>query len=624
MKISDKVYKNPFGKMREEFIFEIIKSIDLLYHLKYTNLELFQSITIPKSEYGDIASSISFRISKEVKETPSEVAEKIAKAMQPIDGFANFMSMSGYINAFFNINYYSDIVINSVNAEKENYGKNDLGNEIKVIIEFMSVNPNKPLHIGHLRNALIGDSIARIMEFSSYNVERINYIDDLGLQCAESLWGYMNISNNADKKFDLWLGEQYVKVNERMEDPKVKKDIENLLIMIENSNSDEAKLNREVIEKCVIAQYETAHNYRIIHDLLVWESDMVREKIVERALEMGKLAGILSVEKEGKYKGCLIFDTTGIDGVDNEEPKKVLLRSNGTATYIAKDYAFHLWKLGILENLFLYNLFKGYVQESRELYTTSAHGSKMEFGDADVALNVIGSAQKLQQNILMALISSTPSTKKKKIMHISYGEVGIEGGTLSGRKGGWIGKDSNYTADDLMKQAANKAAEIFGNKQDVKEIEKEVALGAIRFEFLKFAPEKTITFSWGKALSFNGDSGPYCMYTHARASKILMKEAPQQITDKDISNITRGADFEVLRIIGLAPEYVEKACRENRVNVITEYLIELSYSFSKFYENMPILSGGEAKNARLAITSAAKQTIANMLGLLGISAPDNM
>lgn len=610
--------------MRERFVETLILTVKSAYGVECAKEELLQSITIPKIEYGDICSSIAFKIAKTAKESPDRIAQKIVSAMQKPDGFSQFTNLAGYINGFFDSTGYSKSVIEAVDSEKGMYGSGEAGKGIRVIIEFGSVNPNKPWHIGHLRNELLGDCISNIMEFCSYSVQRIDYIDDLGLQCAESLWGYMNISSKPDKKMDFWLGEQYVEVNKRIEDPKVKEEVDKLLVKMEDSSTDEAKRNRKLTEQCVAAQYETAGNYGVVHDLLVWESDIVREKFVEHAIDSAKNQKILKEESEGKYKGCLVFDMTGVEGADPEDPKKVLVRSNGAATYIAKDYAFHLWKLGMINNTFRYAEFEGYEQGGRRLFTTSSSGDSMPFGGADASIDVIGSAQKLQQMILRTIIDSTPGHKPNSIMHISYGEVGVEGGSLSGRRGGWIGKEVSYTADDLLKETKAKVEEILKGKEIGEDVSTQVALGAIKFEFLKFAPERKITFSWQKALDFTGDSGPYCMYTHARASKILMKETPKKVDDRGLKGIERDRDFEVLRIVGLAPEYVEKACREYRPNVLAGYLLDLCSAYSKFYEKMPVLTGGEAKNVRLAITSAARQTIANMLSLMGMNALESM
>ncbi len=269
--------------------------------------------------------------------------------------------------------------------------------------------------------------------------------------------------------------------------------------------------------------------------------------------------------------------------------------------------------------------------ENHALYTTSSRGKSMDFGGADIVVNVIGSAQRLQQLILKALVSevSAPDVKKE-IIHLSYGEVGIVGGTLSGRTGGWIGERVNYTADDLLSEMKAKALVLIEQKdremslEEKEKISTEIALSAIRFEFLRQAPEKRIEFSWEKALNFSGNSGPYCMYMYARAAKILGKEIAQQVSDGDLNLITRDQGFELIKMISYAHYNIEKSCREYRPNTLVEYMLALSSSFSKFYESSPILKGGDAKNARLAITGAAKQTLSNLLMIMGIAALESI
>ncbi|MGC8710681.1 MAG: arginine--tRNA ligase [Candidatus Micrarchaeia archaeon] len=627
------------NQMLEDEFFKIVsEAAKNAYNIAIKKEDFHVSISTPKAEFGDISSSISFRIAKELKQQPHAVAIKILEKSSLSNAMIKELKESaGYINAFIDEKKYAEAVLGNALELGSAYGSSEIGKGKKVIVEYPSVNPNKPWHIGHLKNALLGDAVANIMSFCSYDVEREDYIDDLGLQVAESLWGYINIKDKPDKKFDQWLGEKYVEVNKAMEKQDIKEEINGLLKKMEDPNTLESKTSREFAEKCVAAQYETAFNYRIYHDILIWESNIVAARLLNDALHLIKEKNIIEQPNEGKYSGCLVINLDKAKGIlkgfeNLEENTKVLVRSNGTATYVAKDLAFHMWKFGIIEGKFKYSKFM--VQPNgKDLYTTSYSGEENGFGNADIVVNVIGSAQQYPQLVLKSLIMlSGYAEKAENLVHLSYGEVELEEGSLHGRSGGWIGSGKNYTADDLLKETEQSALQLIKDTDkavDKPAVAHDVALGAIKFEFLRSAPEKKTIFSWDKALNFEGNSGPYCMYMFARASKIIEKASGKDATaqvplaneafsrDIDYSKLTRGIDFELLKLVGKAQESVEKACREFRPNVISDYLLELSVVFSRFYETMPVLKG-DAISLRLAITKAAMQTIGNMLLLLGI------
>ncbi len=599
------------------------------------NVEIANSITVPKPEHGDFSSSICFSLAKLVKNSPMKIAEEMAgkfnQGLEPEGVIQKVANASGYVNIWLNESKYGRFIIDNVLKEGNSYGKSASGRKKRMIVEFPSVNPNKPLHIGHLRNALLGDSLSNILEANSFSVEREDYIDDLGLQMAEMLWGKKHLGAAGDKKYDQFLGEQYVLINKEMQEKHAEEEVNSILKKMEEIGSNEQKEERGIAERGVKGQYETAFSYGIYHDVMVWESDIVRNQLLARAMEILAQKNITKVPKEGKYAGCVVVETKAKHTREGEESVKVLIRSNGVATYVAKDIAFHMWKLGMIESTFKYSQFM-MQPNGKPVYSSSEKGQAMEFGDADMALNVIGSAQQYPQNVLKEVFETIGG--KSRIVHVSYGEVSVKGGTLSGREGGWMGEERSYTADDLLRQMNNRTLEIvrgsekIADKKNEKEIARKIALSAIKFEFLRIDPDKKVVFEWEKALDLNSNSGPYCMYMYARASRILeraglngkkIKPAPG-----DYEKITRGQDFELIKYIGQMQETIEKAGREYRPNVIAEYLMEISLLFSRFYESMPVLKGEEAKNVRLAIVMAARQAIFNMLGLLNIQTVESM
>lgn len=584
--------------------------------------------------FGDISSSVSFRLAKLHNKNPDAIANSIKEKIGKIDFVKEISVEKGFINFHLDRQAFTALLL--VSTEKHQTKDALEKKPEKVIIEYISVNPNKPWHIGHLRNALLGDSISNFFSYLGYSVERENYIDDLGLQMAESLYWYLNKDNKPDKKFDQWLGEQYVKVNEHLNEEEVKIGVSKILSLMNQHGTYEAKILRDLVTACIMAQYETAFSYRIYQDLLVWESDIVREKLLERAMEILHNYGFVKKPKDGDYANCTIIDLASIKELPAEfkglkENAKVLIRSDGTPTYIAKDIAFHMWKFGIIENNFKYSKFTEQ-PNAQSLYTTSQDGKKMDFANAQIAINIIDSRQSHPQSMIKLIFAAMgKSDLSNNMKHLAYGEVELESGSLSGRKGTWFG----YSADDLLRETQQKAGGMINSRLNLEKTEQEkiagsVALGAIKFEFLRMGPEKKIIFSWDKALNFEGNSGPYAQYMHARATRIIedFGNAADKSTTPNISELPEISDAEFTLVKLLSKEYntIEKAAMELRPNVVTEYINELAYAFASFYEQSPILKAKseQQKNFRIRLTISFRTTMKRMLSLIGIEALERM
>ncbi len=618
---------------KEEFENLILHSIKK----QYGNIEvpeLKYSIDIVFGKDWDISSSIALKLSKVLKKSPKMIAEEVVKNIKSSKFFSEITTVNGYINAKLSVTELSNFVLKEVSSQKEKYGSSDLGKGKLVLLEYPSVNPNKPWHIGHLRNPLLGDSLSNILNFCSYTTNRLDYIEDLGLQMAEILWGKKNLDwKLTDKKYDQFLGEKYVEINNRIkEDEEAKKEITHILKKMEDTSSKEAREIREIAENSVKAQYETAFKYLLYHDLLIWESDILSEKLLEKSLELLKKNSLVYIEEEGKLKGCTVLKTS-LSSKTEEENKKVLLRSNGVPTYLGKDIALHMWKLGIIKIHFKSKEFISQPDGSKVI-TTFNTGKVLNFTGADIAINIIGSAQNEPQTVLKNTLEVIDPKKAKNLIHVSYGELSLKEGKISGRSGTWLGNERNYTADDLFKFTVERAKEIILSSDKLSpninpdEVSKKIAISAIKFDLLKIDPITKITFDWDKALDFNSNSGPYCMYMYARTCRIIEKSKEiiksAKLSDKDISYAERDYGFELLKLLSLCSDRVEKAATEYKPNVIAEYLLEISALFGKFYEHNSVLKGGDATNLRLAIVSSVKQTLYNMLMLLGIEPLSSM
>ncbi len=582
---------------------------------------------------GDISTGVSFKVGKLEERSPKEIAGLLAGSIKRPECVESVSAENGFINFRLDRGRFWDGSVAELIGLR-NRTKSDIGKGKRAIIEYPSVNPNKPWHIGHVRNALIGDTISNLYESCGYSVERENLINDMGLQVAETVWGCIHIKESPNKKYDHWLGELYVKVNKLMEGRDLKEELSQMLSLIEQDGTYESKIERKMAEKCVAAQYETAFNYRIYQDLLVWESDIVRARLLEKALKLLEDKKAITREKEGKYAGCTIINFTNVTALPEnfkglKETVKVLIRANGTATYAAKDIAFHMWKFGMIEDPFTYSQFIEKQPNGRALSTTSAQGRRLAHGEFMRAINVIDASQSYEQEVVkLAFLLLGREDIAGNIRHLAYNVVELESGSFSGRKGTWVG----YSADDLFEEAKGKAQKLITERLKLDESEKakvaeSVALASIKFEFLRISPERKIVFSWERALNFEGISGPYCQYMHARASRITESASAQgRLPSGTHPSSVTDEEFRLVKQLSRHAHITEKACREERTNVITDYCGELASAFSSFYEKVPVLKAASKEDieSRVGLVSAFKDTLQSMLALLGIDAPEKM
>ena len=567
-------------------------------NLDIEKAEVARFVDYTKSrKFGDVECRIAFYLAKKKNQNPADTAKELESLlMQAHNSYiGNIKAIGPYLNFVMSDAFYKKLL-------KQEFGF--LKKEKKVIVESPAVNPNKPWHIGHLRNALLGDAVANILEFFGYSVERLDYIDDLGLQVAQSFWYYQK-HNGSNGKFDHFIGKQYVEASKKSGEHE--SEIRELLKDMEHKK-EIAERVREFAEKVVKAQYETSFNYYIFKDVLVFESDIA--KILEEGMKVLKASNAVVHEKEGKLKGCWVVKLADVfEGMKN--PDKVLIRSDGTATYTGKDVIFHLWKFGKIKGINFELFFEQ--PNKKPLYKSSQKGRKMHFGNADVIVNVIGVEQQYPQNVIKEIFRRIGYVKEaNNYIHLAYGSVRLKDTKFSGRKGTWIG----YTADELLKEGMNKVIERSGID---KERAKRIALAAIKFSILKVSPKKEVVFDWDRALALEGDSGTYLLYSFVRASSILQK------SDKSerVEGTFNAEERELLFLISRFPEFVEKSAKNYDPSIMAEYALMLAKQFSKFYSTTRII-GSEEEEKRLAIVKKYKEMLELVLGLLGIKTVDRM
>jgi arginyl-tRNA synthetase len=592
-----------FDEIRKEIAKEISEKLNVDYD------DVINLVQKSKVETADVESRVAFRFSKQLNKNPIEIAKELKNKMNTEKW--EIENVKGYLNFKFKDEFYVEL-LKTESEIKKKYEK--------VIIEYPSVNPNKPLHIGHLRCAVLGDSVSKLLEKAGYETVKMNYIDDLGLQIAQIAW-YINKMKiePGNKKYDLWLGEEYVNASKVAEENK--EEIEKLMHSMEKG---EAREVREICEKCVLAQHETLHKLNIYHNVLVWESEIVQNKLLDEAMNELENKGIL-VDGEGKYEGCKVVKLSENEKFKNLlDADKVFIRANGVATYTAKDIAFQMWKFGIIRSEIKFQ--KMYNQMNGEkLYTSSPKGQLMKFNNSDKIINVIGMEQKYPQEVIKTTLEMADYEQAGNYVHLSYGHAKLEDVKFSGRKGTWIG----YTVDEVLNESVSRAYDLINEKfKDYSQEEKEkisnaVGIGALRYSFIKINPEREIVFEWDKALNFDGDSGPYLQYAYARALHIIQKTNERSNDDYIITN---EHEKKLIKKLKEFEDVISNSAEDVAPNKIAEYALDLCSIFNSFYANCHVVNekNKKIKNTRKKIIELFINNLGVCLDVIGVPKIDRM
>ena len=533
----------------------------------------------PSSDMGDVASSLSFQLAKELKRSPMEITQEILEKIETPSIFEKVESKGPYINFFADNEKFSKLVLEALD---DDYGTLEPKNT-KIILEHTSANPNGPLHIGHIRNSIIGDSLTRILKKAGYEVETQYYVNDMGRQIAMIVWGllnpdYVNYEMDETGKPDHEIGKLYFNVNEVMRaQPELKGEINKILKRYEKGKEEKlGELFKGVVEKCVQGIKVTSERLNVHHDAFVWESTFIKNGDVERILK--------SLEGRIKTNEVPYLDLEEY-GIDKE---LILARSDGTSLYATRDLAYHLYKSN----------------------------------NSDKMVDILGSDHKLavkQLSIALEMIGgSTPEV-------IFYEFITLPEGSMSTRRGVFI------SVDELMDEAVERAMkEIEARRSDLTDDEKaeiaeKIGIGAIRYFIARLSPEKHIVFKWDEALSFERGCASI-QYSHARACKLLEKAGISETIDPTTVidwNLEDPAEIELVKIMSKFTTVIEESARINRVHPVAQYAMDLAGAFNKFYKSVPVI-GSDKEDLRLLIVDEARITIKNSLELMGIDAPESM
>lgn len=538
-------------------------------------------MALNESPHADLSSSVSFKLAPKYRKSPKEICEIIYKNIRiPPDSYTDRAEMSGpYINFFVSRVFLNETILRIL-LEREDFG--DLERKGKVILEHTSANPDGPLHIGHIRNSVIGDTLARILKRAGYNVETQYYINDMGRQIAVVVWGLENFKFDKTKKPDHAIAEVYINANKSLVDEKEHSpEVDGIIKKYESGDNDTVRKFKDAIDTAMQGIKESLKRMNIHHDNFIWESRFVREGAVGRMIER-----IQKIERAGIKDGALIVD---LNDMGIEKPL-VIRRSDGTSLYTTRDLAYHEWKAG----------------------------------QCDRMIDILGADHKLISSQLKAVLQIL-GIREPEIVIFEF--VSLPEGSMSTRRGVFI------SADELLDEVEKAAyEEVNKRRPDTdEEFKKKVAsivgIGAVRYDIVRVSPDKATVFDWADAVDFEKQGAPFIQYAHARACSIMKNAADAGIVFEifDTNLLVEEQEIALIKKLAAFTQVIDNAARELKPNLLAIYARELADAFNQFYRYVPVLDAEtEFRNARLTLVDCSRIVLACALDTLGITAPESM
>ncbi|MDI3255918.1 MAG: arginine--tRNA ligase [Bacillota bacterium] len=639
----------------------------------------------PEIRFGEYALPIAFELARRLKKAPRKIAEEIVGELSPLEGFAGFeVAGAGYINAKLDRSLAAQQIASGTEVETPEAA-------LHALVEHTSINPNKAAHVGHLRNAILGDTFVRLLRAAGHKVDVQNYIDNTGVQVADVVVGLMHLEKlsldgvkalmaeleQRGEKIDYYCWDLYARVSQWYEaeegEIQTRKQIRlNTLHAIEEGSGETAQI-ADLISTAILRRHlETMLRLGIEYDLLPRESEILHLHFWNLAFAQLKESGVLYYENAGKNKGCWVMKRagsagrTGGDDAENQagpgeengpdEDAKVIVRSNGTVTYVGKDIAYHLWKFGLLGRDFAYRKFFEYPSHTCWISAEQGEADHPHFGGAQAIYNVIDSRQAdPQANVIEALRGLGYTEQASRYTHFSYEMVALtprcaeELGyeipeedrarpyiEVSGRKGFGV------KADDLIdKLVAATRKEVDGRHPELSATEREqiaheIAVGALRYFMLKYTRNTVIAFDFHEALSFEGETGPYLQYAVVRTRSIFRKAGttPEQaladFAGVDTSGYLSGEDGDGIWQVWLRAAktslLLDQCIATAEPAYLAKHAFQLAQEFSNFYRKHHILTEPDLQRKKFLLATAAvtQRELVRSLAWLGISAPEVM
>jgi arginyl-tRNA synthetase len=639
----------------------------------------------PVRALGDLAVPVAFQLARTLRKPPKAIAEELAQAIDAIPGVTRIVATpSGYLNLYLDRTAYLLDRVAPTRAQRAiELLQSELREATKTVVEHTAINPNKAAHIGHLRNATLGDTLVRALQFRGTTVETQNYIDDMGVQVADIIVGFRELEHRSldqvqqiadTTRFDYYCWDLYSKVTEWYEGDKVRLAARAAALHdLERGGNETAATGAFIVDRIVRAHLKTMARLNIGYDLLTYEGDIIRLHFWTHAFEALKEQGAVFLQTEGKLAGCWVMrieEEGAASAETSEDPEareKVIVRSNGVVTYVGKDLANQFWKFGLLGLDFRYRRFAAQTGD-RVLWSTSSEEDDADaprFGHASRIYNVIDSRQMYLQALLsQALRTLGHAEEAENSIHFSYEMVALSHATarelgygeqaedakkpfveVSGRKG------LGVKIDDLLDLLTTKAtAEVAKRNpefaaEECQRVGAQIAVAAIRYFMLKFSRGKLIVFDIEEALSFEGETGPYLQYAAVRAGNILRKlEEREGLSEADVlatledtpadellaqPDAADGAEHSLWAVVFEASrldEVVEQVIRSLEFSGLAKYTFGLAQTFNAFYHRYPILNEERAdrKRWRAAGVAYLRSQLTRALDLMGIDVPSRM
>ena len=634
----------------------------------------------PKVELGDFAIPI-FPFAKPLRSAPLKIAETIRNEIGPIDGIAEMqVAPPGYLNVRIDRAWMAAaLAANQKPAAEASAGK--------ILVEHTSINPNKAAHIGHLRNAILGDTFVRLLHYAGREVDIQNYIDNTGVQVADVVVGFTHIEKKSREeiealtrqpRFDYYCWDLYARVSQwYAEDKQNLQARRDTLHALEIGGNETAAIAERIAIAVLRRHLETMDRLDIEYDFLPRESEILHLHFWDAAFTKLKEAGVLTFENDGKNKGCWVMRRAGTSSTTeetedteaakeasdriSEEDQKVIVRSNGTVGYVGKDIAYHMWKFGLLGRDFGYRKFYRYPNQ-HDCWISAMEGENdhPHFGDVAEIYNVIDARQsEAQSTVIEALRGLGHNEAADHYTHFSYEMVALTprcaaelGYTISeedktrsyievsGRKG--FGVKADDLLDQLIasarKEVDSRHPQVPGGERG--EIATQVAIGALRYFMLKYTKPSVIAFDFKDALSFEGETGPYAQYAVVRATSIFRKagldpdiftcNAVKQIGTQALAQYLNGADANEIWELWLAAsktsQVVSQCIATTEPAYLAKHAFQLAQLFNAFYHRHPILSEPDEgrKQFLLATAAVVRRELIRSLAVMGITVPTVM
>jgi arginyl-tRNA synthetase len=627
----------------------------------------------PDLKFGELATPIAFELARKLRKAPKIIAQEIIAALGPLDGFRSFeVAGAGYINARLDRAEEVQNTASTAAASQASTG-------IHSLVEHTSINPNKAAHIGHLRNAILGDTFVRLLRAAGQKVDVQNYIDNTGVQVADVVVGFLHLLNKSavevrqlleelqskEQRIDFYCWDLYARTSQwytsgSAEENEARKKLRYATLHeIEHGGNETAEI-AELVSTAVLRRHlETMLRLDIEYDFLPRESEILHLKFWESAFDKLKQTGVLYFENEGKNKGCWVMTRPGAEVTEGEtnEDAKVIVRSNGTVTYVGKDIAYHLWKFGLLGKDFGYQPFFTYPKHECWISTETGEANHPQFGGAQAIYNVIDARQSdPQSNVIQALRGMGHIDQANRYTHFSYEmvaltprcarELGYEISDedfarpyieVSGRKG--FGVKADDLIDKLIAATRDEtdARKTGHDEAERQKISEQIAIGALRYFMLKYTRNSVIAFDFKDALSFEGETGPYIQYAVVRARNIFRKAGlePEAELAKlaglaELGSYLAGEEAEDIWALWLRAArrtlVLDQCITTSEPAYLAKHAFQLAQEFTNFYHHHHILTEEDParKTFLLATAAVALRELVLTLSWLGIESPEMM